>query len=157
MSHDMKLRRNSVKFKSWQYFPPSYRTNSWNVSGISKCWSDSSWIDSLCIFFPKRCDVCIKFGFDGKAYWVERTSVTGKIAEAAVVKFSLSALIFYIFSFGRLCNRSISVVLTVYANKLTILCKYGNAALVAVIFWAIPGSGKLFCSFNIELMASYNQ
>ena len=65
------------------------------IIGISKCRSDGSRIDTVCITFLKRCEVCIKFGFDGNAYWVERTSVNGKIAEAtaaAGVRFSLRAL-----------------------------------------------------------------
>ena len=49
------------------------------------------------------------------------------------------------------------IVLTVYASKLAILCKGRNAVLVALIFRAFLGSGKLIYSFNIKLMTFYNQ
>ena len=49
------------------------------------------------------------------------------------------------------------IVLTVHQDKLVILCKSGNAALIYLIFRAIPGSGKFIYSFNIKFMAFYNQ
>ena len=69
--------------------------------------------------------------------------------------FSLRALISYNFPCGRLSNRRITIVLTVYANLLVILCKSGNAVLIALISPTIPGNGILIYSFNI--LAFYNQ
>ena len=54
---------------------------------------------TLFVYSLKRCEVCIEFGFGRNANWVERTSVTGKIAEAtaaAGVRFSLRTLISFI-------------------------------------------------------------
>ena len=63
------------------------------------CVNVETFAYNVCIFFIKRCIVCIKFGLDGNIYWVERTSVTGKIAEytaAAGTRSSLRTLIFFI-------------------------------------------------------------
>ena len=87
-------------------------------------------------------------------------SVAGKIAEAtaaASVKFSLRAFISFVIF--RVTGYAIDalIVLNVYANKLAILFKCGTMALVTLMFRAIPGGGKHFCSFNIKLMAFCNQ
>ena len=68
---------------------------------------------------------------------VVRMSVTSKIVEAtsvAGVVFTSSFDLFYNVSCDRLFNRGILIVLTVYANKLGILCNCENAALVVLMF-----------------------
>ena len=54
-------------------------------------------------------------------------------------------------------KRSIMFGLSVYTNKLTKLCKWENAALVSLIFRAIPGSRKLLYCCNVKFMAFHNQ
>ena len=164
-SQNMELPRTDViygslktKIRSLPSFPLSYRKNSWNISGISKGRFNGSWIETVCIFFLKQWEVCIEFGFDDKAYWVEGTSVTGEFAEAtaaAGVMFSLRTLISFI-TF-RVARFRIEAFWLSSPFTRTSWSSCVKAIRGTLIFRAISGSGKLIYSFNITRMAFYNQ